>query len=334
MSLMFLTDLHLDNYRPFSKILANGMNTRLLDQFDVIRKVASCIENEHPEAVLFLGDMFNGTTESLPKIIYNAGFLTVQAWSKVAPLYILVGNHDIYRGMHVLSTFETLPNVHIISHTTKIKLGNYEVDLIPWGDTPPEERGDICAGHLEVYGAMMDAAYACKGGIQPTSFFGYKYVLLGHFHNPQDFVVPGCQCARYIGSIMQTDRRRSSEGLMGITMLENDGTLKSFPISSPRIYDVVLDTEEAMEKFIQEILDPENYFKVTITNASLNFPSDLDRVSVEYDLPAISTSRLIMPENAGGTWNELLATAVELYIDQTNTVLDKKTLKTLAKELL
>jgi DNA repair exonuclease SbcCD nuclease subunit len=335
MSLMLITDLHLDCYKPFSKVLANGMNSRLLDQLSVVKRVATCIEEEKPEAVLFLGDLFNGITESLPKIIYTAGFLTIQAWGKHVPIYILVGNHDIYRGMHVLSTFETLPNTHIISHTTQIKLDGYDIDMVPWDSPLPTERGDICVGHLPVNGTYVDAnqMHICTDpNIYPISFEGYKYVLLGHFHNLQEFSVPNALVARYIGAIMQTDRR-TSPSERGVTIFDK-GELRLRPIESPKIYHFIINTNEDKDRFLANNLDQTDYFKITITSPEVDFPGTLDRVIVEYDLPEVVSSRLVMSDNSSGTWDARLITAVESFIDKTNTVLDKAALKTMAKELL
>lgn len=334
MSLVFITDLHLDNYRPFSKLAANGMNSRLLDQMNVIKDVSKAIEKLQPEAIFFLGDLFNGMTESLPKIIYMAGYLTAQAWSQVAPLYIIVGNHDIYRGMHVLSTFESLPNVHIVSSTVSIKADGYDIDLIPWNNPLPEVHGDICAGHMEVFGAMMDAAYACKGGVQPTIFKGYKYVMLGHFHNPQSFLVPGAIDARYIGSVMQTDRRRTSEGFMGLVGINNNEIVE-IPIESPRIYDLTATTTEELAVACETIdSHPKDYFRLTLTSPELSYGSQTHRVSVEYHLPEIGSSRLQLESILYSPNSTRLVSVVEKWIEQANTVLDKDELKKMAREFL
>lgn len=335
MSLAFVTDLHLDNYRPFSKILSNGVNSRLLDQLDVVRKVSKQLEELKPEAVIFLGDMFNGITESLPKIIYNAAFLTVQAWSKAAPLYLLVGNHDIYRGMHVFSTFGTLPNVHIISHTTRVKLDGYEIDMIPWENPLPKERGDICAGHVAVNGTYVDAdrRHLCvDSSVQPTSFAGYKYVLLGHFHNPQVFPVPDVVDARYIGAVMQTDRRTSPMSL-GITILE-DENLSLYPIESPKIYHFIIANKEDKLRFMENNYIEPHYFKLTVTSPEVDFPNNLDRTIIEYDLPAVASTRLSVSDDKATAWDEKLLLAVNEFIEKSNTVLDKEALKSMAKELL
>ena len=349
MSLLFLSDLHLDQYRPFSSILPNGMNSRLLEQLNVVKDVGAIIEMESPEAVFFLGDLFNGITESLPKIIYNAGFLTAKAWSKICPLYIIVGNHDIYRGMHCFSAFESLPNCHIISTTTKVNIDDYEIDCIPWDNPIPKERGQICAGHLEVYGSMMNATYACKQGIPPTNFFVYQFVLLGHFHTPQYLPVPGLMegYARYIGSLMQMDQRRSSEGFTGLIKLD-DYALTEIPIVSPRIYDVSINNKEDLDGFTERLQRERssleydrqgklfNYFKVFITDPSLNLEISDNRISVEYNLPEVITSRLGMEDTtlSDFTTKTKLQEAVEKWIDNANTKTNKEKAKALAKELL
>lgn len=332
MSILFLTDLHLDQYRPYSTILKNGMNSRLYDQMMVVQKIKQLVDKIQPTATIFMGDLFNGITESLPKIIYNAGFLTAQAWSQSTPLYLIVGNHDIYRGMHTFSAFESLPNVRIISKTTKLQLDGLTIDCIPWDNPLPENKGDVCAGHLEVFGTYMNGSYTCKVGLYPKVFDGYKYVLLGHFHAPSEFPVPGAKEARYIGSLMQCDRRRPPEGFMGVVELTDD-TLIGHPIESPKIYDVIINTQEEFATFLPQVEDG-NYYKVVVKSQDVVVPRLSYRVSVEYDLPEIISSRLNINRNPEESWDTKLQEAVTEYIKKANTKLDKDKLIQMAKELL
>jgi DNA repair exonuclease SbcCD nuclease subunit len=311
------------------------MNSRLLDQLSVVKEVAAVIDREQPKAVVFIGDLFNGVTESLPKIIYNAGYLTAQAWSKNTQIYMVVGNHDIYRGMHVFSTFESIPNVHVVSHTVQVAIDSYLVDLIPWGDSLPKVAGDICVGHLELHGAIMEwqTGYRCESGLNPSSLAPYKMAILGHFHTPQSVIIPSstCEC-RYIGAVMQTDRRTTSKDALGVTLLE-DGKLRLVTIRSPRIYEYRISSKEDKQKFIEEVLDDQNYFRVIVTSPEVDFTETLDRVLIEYDLPEVSTSRLgLTPEM--GPWSSSVKLAVDAWIEQANTKLDKDLLKATAKELL
>lgn len=332
MGLIFLGDLHLDNYKSFSTILPSGINSRLLDQINVIRDIGKIIKKQKPTAVIFLGDLYNGISESLPKIIYNAGFLTAKTWSENTQVYFIVGNHDIYRGMHVLSTFESLPNVHIISQTTKVKLDGYEIDMIPWNNPLPKEKGDICAAHLEVQGTWMDAnkSHKCDRGIFPTDLFGYRYVFLGHFHTPQEIEVPGTTNAQYIGSVMQMDLRRSHEGFMGIIRL--DEGIAGLSIDSPRIRILTIDSQkdadDLKEHFVKEL--PYDYYKIIITKENIGFDMDSNHFIVEYNLPEVTTSRLGLESAQQINLQQI----VETYIDSANIALNKNKVKEVAKEIL
>ena len=337
--LMLVGDLHLDTAKPFSTILPNGINSRLFDQLEVVKKVGAKIQELKPSAVIFLGDLFEGYGASLPKIIYNAGFLTANLWSQNTELYIIVGNHDLYRGMHVFSSFESLPNVRIISQSTRVHIDNYDVDLIPWGSSLLSDKGDICAGHVPIIGAWVDAdkTHQADVGIFPTDLLGYKYVFLGHFHEPQTIPVPGAIIAEYIGSIMQTDLRRAGNTFKGVVTLE-DSRYERSPISSPSIYREILATEDQLEVLLARCKDSQDYYKVTITSPSLHVPKEAlnHKIIYEYSLQPTTGNgyKADSEDTIEHDPTSKLQEEVKRFIEEANTVLPKDKIKEFALEAL
>jgi len=326
--IIFIADLHLDNWRSFSTIDPMGFNTRLQDQMAVVHQVAGLIERTKPTATFFLGDLFNGITEYLPKIIYRCAYDTVKLWSKHTQLYMIVGNHDIYKGMHMFDTFDSLQNTHIVSQPTHVNADGYGIDLYPWGSSPLQVKSDIACGHMEVKGAWMDASKTLpsEGGILPTDFIGYKYVLLGHFHEPQVINVKGAKFAGYIGAVMQTDLK-SSPCKRGVTILDHTETPTPVEIWSPKIYKVRAKTEDDLPK-----IEGQHYYKISIpadSHLDDNLPKT-HKIIVEID-----DSDIIQPKRLDIPTQEFdLKDTVTEFINSTNRQIDKVKAIEYMKEVL
>lgn len=326
--MIFLADLHLDNFRQFSTILPNGLNSRLVEQLKVVNQVSQKIEELGEENVIFLGDLINSFIDSLPKMIYNAAYYAVSSWAKKANLYLIIGNHDLFRNMHIFQAFAEIPNVFIVSSPVIERIEGYQVDLIPWNCDLPTQKGDILAGHLSVLGSWMSAdKHRAEEGIHPTSMFGYRHVLLGHFHDVQSIEVPGTQTARYTGSIMQINLAGSVME-RGLYRLKDD-KVEFFPIVSPQIKEIILETPEMAKEFLDKEYNEIDYFKITVKHRDIELPVFDHRVIVEYEL-APSAPELRFANQP----DEHIIETIEKFIDQSNTALPKDIIKEKLKEIL
>jgi len=325
--MILLSDLHLDTFRQWST-LEDGINTRLLDQIRVIADIAAIIEQSGEENVIFLGDLINSFSDSLPKVVYNAVWYAIHSWSQKSRLYIIAGNHDLYRGRHIFDPYRYMENVEIVTSPVRETLEGYAIDMVPWGyDIPdPKDRGDILTSHQEVYGAIMNVTgIATYDGIRPSSLAGYKYVFLGHYHEAQKLDVPGAKWAGYIGSIMQTDLSLSP-AYKGITFFNKD-EVRFEPIASPRLHSVKVASQEEADKIIPSIVKGD-YWRITVLDQSIKLPSFDHRVQVEYDIKPKTETRLEAKDG-----EDLLETVLR-FIDIVDTKVDKELAKELVGEVM
>jgi DNA repair exonuclease SbcCD nuclease subunit len=315
--MLLVTDFHLDNYRQFATITKEGLNSRLVDQLGVIGAVSKLIEETRTENVIFLGDLFNSLSDSLPKLIYNAAFAAVRSWSKNSELFLIVGNHDIHKGFHLFSAFAELPNVHVISNTLQTEIEGYKVDLVPWGGViPPVAKGDILMGHIAVRGTKVNSTgMTVDEGCSPLDLKGYKNIFLGHYHERQPIPIPGAIQAEYIGSLMQIDRGSTPEP-RGVVALR-EGVYDFFPIPSPHIYSVEVINQDWADRYVKEI-EKGNYWHLTVTSPEVALPSFDHRVQVEYNIEMKHETRLEEKEG-----EDLLET-VKRFIEGANTNVDKE----------
>jgi len=96
MRILVFSDLHLHNW-PYGSTLLDGMNSRLLDGFNVMVQIAEYI-NDHPvDSCVFAGDLFHthGKIDSaVLKVAYEGMNRISQHLIRPCDMYVLVGNHD------------------------------------------------------------------------------------------------------------------------------------------------------------------------------------------------------------------------------------------------
>ena len=321
MSILLFSDLHLDQWRQFSSVNENGFSTRLLEQIRVIHKVCEIAVTENVSDIIFLGDLFNSQGESLPKVVYNAAFHCLQELSKVKPLYIIVGNHDMYRKMHILSSYQEIRNVTIVDRPMFINRGGYQIDLVPWEQQMKvKSRGDILLGHCEVVGTNMGNAIS-KVGYNPEEFEGYSRIYLGHFHTRQHFNVPKCQEAMYIGSVMQNNYSDTDEN-KGITILNTADThSKLLPILSPRFLKSEVSSKTGIDSFTGMVNSTSDYYRLVVRNSKLEIPKFDHRVQVEWDVKESANARMEIKSE------ESIKDIVYRFVETHKTALDKDRIK-------
>lgn len=327
MGIVLFGDLHLEDSKSFSTILPNGINSRLVDQMQVVGRIANQLRST--DTVIFLGDLINSYGESLKKIIYSAAFYTLKTWaSKCKQLYVLVGNHDIYRNATIVHAFDEIDKVKVIDGWETIEIEDYMVDLVSWNSSLPGIKGDIFCGHVMPIGAWLGKLYVkqAEEGVPIDWFKGYKYVFCGHCHEPQDLVVPRSETTIHCpGSILQLNLS-SSPAPRYIWRLENDKWTKT-EIPSPKIYTTVLNTQEEVDRFFSAKAD--GYHKILATDNSLQFPT------LDYTL----TVEFVAKSEAGGEIEEIKEKEMDLleiineFIEGSKTSIDKKVAKELIAKL-
>ena len=123
-------------------------------------------------------------------------FFDVMA-TKGINFHALIGNHDLpLKHSNKLSSPEQLlneyENVTLYAKPSKIKLGKFSVDIIPWITTENHDSvmefikkstSDLLFAHLELDTFQMQKGVASHGGLSPKIFEKYQHVYSGHFHS-------------------------------------------------------------------------------------------------------------------------------------------------------
>ncbi len=241
MKLLF-SDLHLDGYRRFSKMLPTGISSRLIEQIKVFNKVIDIVKEREPELIVFLGDFYNGQGANISKHLYTVGFKLLERLQEHTQVILVIGNHDLYMNTHILYPFTSLPNVSIVSETVQFQ----NLTIVPWCKEIPKS-GDILLGHLDIDGCKDNFGYELPGTVHPQQVSQYETVFSGHWHNrtgmPNNIF--------YIGSVMQHSMKDIGNQC-GVTLLHNDLRQEFIEIESPQFLSVGIQNQESMDRFKYE----------------------------------------------------------------------------------
>lgn len=322
---MVLSDLHLKEWKMFSTILANGLNSRLMQQIQVCKHVKRLIRKYKISDIFFLGDLMDSQSSTISKIIINTAFYIIQDWAELANVYLLVGNHDIYNNLNVLTPFSSIPNVWIVNVSTPINLDGKTIDLVPWNGQLPAKKADYLFGHFGIQGATTGNGFVIEEEVKPELLKDYKLVLCGHYHSRQQVADHAYQ----IGGVMNHSFADTTED-KGVFLLDlSNDKLEFIPISSPKFHTTKVAFSDQLEEFLRDYKE-NDYYKLIIESDSLIIPELPSNVIVEYDYePTVDEKDMI---DTSDILN--LTPIIKQFIQQSNTALDKEILIKKAIQLL
>jgi len=317
--LLIFSDLHLDFYRRFSTTITGGLNSRLMKQVAVVNKVKKLSEELHPTAIVFLGDFFNGQGATINKQLYLVGYKLISRLQENIPLYMLIGNHDIFGRNHILDPMAALPNVKVIADSQVVELEGYKIGLQPWCGVQPQ--ADVILGHLDIEGAKTGIGYSLPATIPSKVFSRCKLVISGHFHSYQE-IEPNIV---FCGSVMPITFGDCEEDY-GVLLLHPDLKTERIIIPSPQFVTITMSEQVEMDRFVEN--QGKNYYKLILKDRKIIVPPFDHTVEVEWDVVEEMKSRLVYEED------EPLEEVLCKYIEQVNTAIDKESAKQLLREVM
>lgn len=154
---LVFTDLHLG--------LAGNKLTKLKIAVQAVKEVIKYAKANDIKAILFLGD-WNHSRVSTENNVLNVSYKLMSALSRSCPVYMVVGNHDIYMKNSVdvnsLVVFKDLPNVKIITSATPLSINGNKSLLVPWladVSSEPKASYDMLFGHFDVSSKYLVQSY-------------------------------------------------------------------------------------------------------------------------------------------------------------------------------
>jgi calcineurin-like phosphoesterase family protein len=229
------------------------------------------------DIIIHLGDFFDNRN-ILPINILNFGMKVIEDISNIAPLHILVGNHDCWHKssseINTLRPFKYIPNVHIYEEPTKIHFNDKSILMLPFIEKKKQQIEmmkkftgcDFLFCHSDLNGAKMhltSVAHKNNDKIGIEEFSGFKKVFSGHIHLQQvnkNFT--------FVGSTFEMDRNDlgNQKGIYILDTIDNSEEFIPNDIS-PKFKKVWIKNEEDI--LTLDTISTKDFIDLKISNSLL-----------------------------------------------------------------
>ena len=227
------------------------------------------------DIIVHLGDLFDNRN-IIPINLLNYGMDIVEEISKIAPLHIIIGNHDLWSKsaseINSVRPFRYIPNVKIYSSTEILEYNGLKILMMPFFEKRLDQikvidenkNCDYLFCHSDLNGCKMhltSVAHKNADKIDISDFKSFSKVKSGHIH-----LVQSNDHFTFVGSIFQMDRNDMGDQKGIFVIYTNDGTEQFFPNKvSPVFKKFSVSNEDDIER-LDELRDTKDYIDLSISN--------------------------------------------------------------------
>ena len=118
MKILCFSDIHFHHTHRFSHITSEGYTIRELEHLACADDIINICQEEDIDRIVFCGDLYQTVGDNLSTQTQSAICEFIEKLSKIKPLDMLVGNHDLssstnYKNVHKLIPFKYFNNVMV-----------------------------------------------------------------------------------------------------------------------------------------------------------------------------------------------------------------------------
>lgn len=231
------------------------------------------------DVLIHCGDVFD-SRQSINLYVLNKGLEIFEEINKIMPVYMIVGNHDIFmkysNDINSLKVFKHMSGIHIFQEPTIAQLGPKKALFMPWVDSAEElteiiksKSADIMFCHTDIKGMSFNRFVKIEEGSDPDLLNKFERVYSGHIHYAQKF-----KNVRMLGSPYELTRSDSGNTKsVWMLDLETDEEESFVNKRSPKF--VRFKLEWVLEQTIETLQDlfNNNFVDILVTPQwSLKFP--------------------------------------------------------------
>ncbi len=229
------------------------------------------------DIIVHCGDLFDNRSV-VPINILNYAQDLLEKLSKICPIHILIGNHDLYtkstNDVNTVKLYRYIPNIFVYEEPTKINFNDKSILMLPWVEKKNEQieilkkfKGcDYLFCHSDLNGAKMhltSVAHKNADKIDVEEFSGYKNVYSGHIH-----ILQINKNFTFVGNNFEMDRNdiNNQKGIFILDTMTGDETF--FPNEiSPKYKKVYIRSQDDIESL--ELISTKDYIDLFISNSLL-----------------------------------------------------------------
>lgn len=270
MRVFLTTDWHFGIYLNNLDKWLNMMEDYFMNSFIPFLKK----EVKEGDILIHCGDIYDNRT-SIPIIVSYKLEKILDEISKILPVHVIVGNHDLWNkgtnDVNSVRLFNFIDNINVYTETTTIEHFGKKLVLMPWIEKRLDmineiknNSGDYLFCHSDLNGCRMhlnSVAHRNADKIDVEQFSKYNHVFSGHIHIRQSN-----KNFTFIGSPYQMDRNDMGDQ-KGITILDLvTGDIEFVPNNySPVFRKFIIKTEDDVEN-LDDIKDTKDYIDLVISN--------------------------------------------------------------------
>lgn len=227
------------------------------------------------DIIVHLGDLFDNRN-IIPINLLNYGMDVVEEISKIAPLHIIIGNHDLWSKsaseINSVRPFRYIPNVKVYNSTEVLEYNGLKILMMPFFEKRLDQikaiddnkNCDYLFCHSDLNGCKMhltSVAHKNADKIDIIDFKSFKKVRSGHIH-----LIQSNKQFTFVGSIFQMDRNDTGDQKGIFVINTDDDTEEFFPNNiSPVFRKFRVANEEDIDK-LDELRGTKDYIDLAISN--------------------------------------------------------------------
>lgn len=230
------------------------------------------------DVLIHLGDLYDNRSQ-IPIDVLNTVERIMSDISKILPIHLIVGNHDIFNkssnDVNSPKALRWIPNINIYESTDVLEIDGKKLVLMPWVEKRSEQSdllkrysgAEYLFCHSDLNGCRMhlsSVAWKNDNKIDIDDFGSYGHCFSGHIHIRQvnkNFT--------FIGSPYQMDRNDVGDQ-KGVYILDIPTGETEFIENhlSPKFIKLSILTEDDIYK-LDDVDTSKNYIDLSISNSLL-----------------------------------------------------------------
>jgi len=248
-------DLHFSLYGS-DKVMDNGLHERLYYIDKVFREsILDYAINNNIENCIVAGDIFHNKS-----IIHSqalSAFVDIIRDYRKIYFYLIDGNHDHSKmsgdGVSSLKSLAKEPNVTVIHDTLEIE----NIHMVAWNNKMIKniadyKGSDYLISHFGLNEATLSSGISLVSDLGMNDLKKYKYVLLGHYHKPQEIKNTSTQLY-YVGSHIQLTRGERHENKRFLDVdFENNNILSVETTGYKKYFQMKISDNATTEDILKE----------------------------------------------------------------------------------
>lgn len=229
---------------------------------------------EEGDIIVQLGDLFDNRNV-IPIDLLNYGIDIVEELSKIAPLHIIVGNHDLWSKstseINSIRPLRYIPNVKVYNSVEILEYNDKKILMMPYIDKKSEQikyieenkKCDYLFCHSDLNGCRMHLTSVANKNLDKIDIENFKYfskVMSGHIH-----LVQTNKQFTFVGSIFQMDRNDLGDQ-KGIFTLDMSNNIEFIPNNISPVFRKIKITNEFDIDQLEQLKDTKDYIDLSISN--------------------------------------------------------------------